>query len=130
MEEAGTGDFSEDSARVVRQTLGQFGAGLAVEPALRIEKVGAIEDAPYHVPLRKAEGVIPDRVEHAPIDLALGFGLGRAGRSMPELLGAGRGGSPLCELLRGGVTQSVVQPDCAKPAIPFGIRYSHLLRPA
>jgi len=100
MEEAGTGDFPEDSTRVFRQTLGQLGAGLAVELALRIEKVGAIEDTPHHVPLGEADGVIPDRVEHAPIDLALRLGMGSAGRAMPEPLRSGRGGCPLRELLR------------------------------
>lgn len=130
MKEAGAGDFAEDSAQVFRQTIGQLGPGLAVEPPLRVEKVGAIEDAPHHVPLGEAHGVIPNRVEYPPVDLALRLGMGGAGRPMPQLLRSGRCGGPLGQLLRRGVTQSIVQPDGAKPAIPFRIRHSHLLRPA
>jgi hypothetical protein len=130
MEEAGAGDFPKDSARVLRQTLGQLDAGLAIKLAPRIEKVGAIKDAPNHVPLGEAQRVIPDRVEHAPIDLTLRLCMGSAGRAMPELLRSGRGGGPLRELFRRGVTHGVVQPYRTKPPIPFGIRDSHLLRPA
>jgi hypothetical protein len=129
MEEAGAGDFPEDSARIPRQPLGQLGAGLAVELAPGVEKVGAIKDSPHHVPLGEAQGVIPDSVEHAPIDLAFRFGTGRAGRAMPELRRSRRG-CPLGELLRWCVTQRIVQPDCAEPTIPFRVRHSHLLCPA
>jgi hypothetical protein len=103
MEETGAGDFPEDSGRVLRQALRQLSAGLAVERALRIEKVGAIEDAPHHVPLGEAYRVIPDRIEYAPIDLALRLGVRRAGWSMPELLWPRRGGGPLRQFLRWGV---------------------------
>lgn len=130
MEEAGTGDLAEDSARVLRETLGQIGTGVAIEGAFRVEKVGAIEDTPHHVPLGEAQGVIADRVEHAPIDLAHGLGAGGAGRTMPELRRSRCRGCPPRQLLSWSVTQSVVQPDRAEPAIPFRVRHSHLLRPA
>ena len=129
MEKTGTGDVSEDPAQVPRQTLGQLGPRLAVEGALRVEKVGAIEDTPHHVPLGQAEGMIPHRVEHAAVDLAFRLGAGGAGRTMPELLRSGRSGRPLSQLLRRRVPQGVVQPDGAQPAIPLRIRHAHLLRP-
>ena len=130
MEETGTGDFAQDTARVLRQTPGQIGPGLAIEGAFRVEEVSAIEDATHHIPLGEAEGVITDRVEHAPIDLTMGLGAGGAGRAMPELRRSRGRRCPLGQLLSWSVTQSVVQPDRAEPAIPFGVRHSHLLRPA
>ena len=130
MEEAGAGDFPEDSARIVRQTLGQRGAGLTVKLAFRIEKVGAIENAPHHVPLGEADRVVPDRVEHAAIDLSLCLGMSGTGWSMPELLRSRCGSGPPRKLLGRGVAQRVVQPDRPQPPIPFGVRHPHLLRPA
>lgn len=54
MQEARACDLPEDPARVSGQPLGQLGASLAVEQTLRVQEVGAIEDAAYHVPLRQA----------------------------------------------------------------------------
>ena len=54
MEEAGPGDFPENPARVLGKALDQLRARLAIEAALRVEKVRAIQDAPHHVPLRQA----------------------------------------------------------------------------
>jgi hypothetical protein len=100
MEEAGASDFAEHSARISGQALGQLGAAIAVELALGIEKVGTIENPAHHVPLGEADGVVPDGIEHAPVDLALCLGMGGTGGAMPELPGTGTGGCPLGELLR------------------------------
>ena len=130
MKEAGAGDFAEDFTRVLRQTLGQLGPGLAVERPLRVEKVRAIEDAPYHVPLGETQGVIPNRVEYPPVDLTLRLGAGGTGGPMPQLLRSGGCRGPLGQLLRRRIAQGIVQPDGAKPAVPFRVRYAHQLRPA
>ena len=100
MKEAGAGDFAEDFPRVLRQTLGQLGPRRAVERPLRVEKVGAIEDAPHHVPLGEAQGMIPNRVEYPPVDLTLRLGAGGTGGPMPQLLRSGGCGGPLGQLLR------------------------------
>lgn len=130
MKEAGAGDFAEDSTRVLWQTLGQLCPGLAVEPPLGVEKVGAIEYTPHHVPLGEAQGVIPNRVEHSPVELAFCLGASGTGRPMPQLLRPGSRRGPLGQLLQRGIAQGIVQPDGAKPAVPFRMRHSHQLRPA
>ena len=54
MEEAGPGDFPENPPGVLGKALDQLRARLAIEAALRVEKVRAIQDAPHHVPLGQA----------------------------------------------------------------------------
>jgi hypothetical protein len=84
VEDAGAGDFTEDTSRVPGEALGKLGACLPIERALRIQIVGAVEDTPYHVPFSESHGVIPDRVQHAAVNLSFRLGVGRARRAMPE----------------------------------------------
>ena len=83
MEDTRPRDFPENTAEVSRQTFRELRTCGTIEGPFRIEKVGTVEDAPYHIPLRQADRVIPHRIQHAPVDLSLCLGVGGAGGAMP-----------------------------------------------
>jgi hypothetical protein len=129
VEDTGTGDFAENTARVLRQSLSQIGPSLRIERSIGIEIISAVEDSPNHVPLGETNGVVSDRVQHTTVDFSLGLGVSSACRAMPEGRRPRRTGGPFCELLDRRISQSVMQPHSTKPTVPLGIRYSHLFRP-
>ena len=122
-------DLPEYAARISRQQLGQFGAVALVECASWIKVIGAVEDAPHHVPFGQAEGVVSHRVEHAPVVLSFRPGVSRAGRPMLQTRRSRRAGCPLGEILWRRVPQRVVQPHRAQPPVALGIRHPHPLCP-
>jgi hypothetical protein len=124
VEDTGPSDFAENAAGVTRESLGHVGPSLLGERALGIEEISTIEDSSDHIPLGEANGVIPDRIEHAPVHFSLGLGVRGTGRAVPKRGRTRRTGGPFRELLRRCVSQSVVQPHGTKPTVSLGIRHS------
>ena len=83
MEDTRSRDFPENITGVSRQAFRELHACGTIEGPFRVEKIGTVEDAPYHIPLRQADRVIPHRIQHAPVNLSLCFGVGGTGGAMP-----------------------------------------------
>ena len=83
MKDTRSRDFPENTTRVSRQAFRELRACGTIEGPFRIEKIGTVEDASYHIPLRKADRVVPHRIQHTPVDLCLCLGVGRTCGTMP-----------------------------------------------
>ena len=130
MRKARPGHGAQHPAGIGRELLGQLGALLPVEGTSRFEIIGAVQDPPDHVPLGEPEGMIAHGIEHAAVRLAFGPRMCGAGGAVLQRGWPRTVGSPLCQLLRSGIAQGIVEPDGTEPAVPFRVRYADGLGPA
>jgi hypothetical protein len=130
MNETGAGNFTQYTPRIGRKLCRQLGSSFAIEGPSGLEVVGTVEDAPDHVPLCESQRVIAYGVEDSAVVLALRTRPGRARGPVPELGRSRAVRRPLLQIRCRRIAQRVMQPYRPKPAVPLGIRYAKLFRPA
>jgi hypothetical protein len=73
--------------------------------------------------------MVANRIEYAAVDFTFRLRPSGAGRSVTELGRTRSAPGPLCQLTRGCIAKSIVQPHCPQPTITLGVWHANLLGP-